>query len=91
MAEIRSTDLSVSTAAAMANTVDTSLAQAISDFVAQGETLQPDNFNGPHANNFYNEWPEYKTTLNTAVTQLRDLSSDLKRINADIQAAGGNL
>jgi hypothetical protein len=42
------------------------------------------------ANNFYNEWPQYKTTLNTAVTQLRDLSSDLKRINADIQAAGGN-
>ncbi|HZM40579.1 MAG TPA: hypothetical protein VFB94_15750 [Acidimicrobiales bacterium] len=88
---VRSSELSVTTAATMASTVEGSLNQAITDFIAQGDTLQPDNFDGPSAHLFYGEWPQYKTTLTTAVAQLADLAADLKLINAEIQAAGGNV
>ena len=91
MARIMSTDESVATAATMATTVEGSLNEAITNFIAQGDTLQPANFDGPSAHLFYEEWPQYKTTLTTAVAQLTDLAADLKLINAEIQAAGGNV
>ena len=56
----------------MKKTINGGLLDSINTFVTYGDSLNPDNFAGSSADQFYSEWPETKTALQNAVDPARD-------------------
>jgi uncharacterized protein YukE len=67
------------------------LADEIQKLDNEGKTLsQPDVWDGPLANQFRDDiWPQTKSALEKAKTELEDLRNQLDKISADIMRAGG--
>lgn len=74
----------------MKRTISGGLVEAINTLMTYGDTLNPSNFDGGAAARFYEEWPETKRALTTAVERLGMMSDDIMTVNTNIQAAGGN-
>jgi hypothetical protein len=74
----------------MKNTINGGIMEAISQFVTHGDSLNPGNFAGGAANQFYAEWPDTKRALQTAIDRLHMMSNDIMTVNTNIQTAGGN-
>ena len=71
--------------------VNGGLAEEIQKLDSEGKTLsQPDVWDGPLASQFRDQiWPETKSALDKAKTELDELRDQLDRISADIMRAGG--
>lgn len=67
------------------------LADQIAALDGQGSILKdPNNWDGPLAEQFRSAtWPETKTALDRARTELEELQQQLQRIAQDIFTAGG--
>ena len=67
------------------------LADEIQKLDSEGKTLsQPDVWDGPLASQFRDQiWPETKSALDKAKTELDELRDQLDKISADIMRAGG--
>jgi uncharacterized protein YukE len=89
MTKVLSTDASVNAVQQMLNTRQ-ALDDQITTYIGHGDTLNTGNFDGPHAASFYNEWDATRTALRNASEKLRELADNLRQVNQDIQAAGGN-
>jgi len=74
----------------MKKTINGGLLENINTFVSYGDSLNAENFAGSKADQFYGEWPETKTALQTAVERLTMMSDDIMTVNTNIQTAGGN-
>lgn len=74
----------------MKKTINGGLLESINTFVSYGDSLNSSNFAGSKADQFYAEWPETKTALQTAVERLTMMSDDIMTVNTNIQTAGGN-
>jgi hypothetical protein len=88
--EVRSTDEAISAIRNMQNTIKGGLLDNITYFVGEGDKLNPTNFAGGSANQFYGEWPDTKTALNNAVERLKMMADDVMTVNVNMQTAGGN-
>src|ERR687894_822938 len=87
---VKSTAEAITAINNMKNTINGGLVENINSFIAYGDSLNADNFAGAKADEFYSEWPDTKTALNTAVTRLNEMSDDVLSVNTNIQTAGGN-
>lgn len=87
---VKSTQEAIEAIQAMKNTLNGGMIEQIQTFMNHGDTLTPDNFDGTHADAFYAEWPQCKTALQNAVTQLNEISDNVMTVNQNIQGAGGN-
>lgn len=67
------------------------LADEIQKLDNEGKTLsQADVWDGPLAHQFRDDiWPQTKSALDKAKTELEDLRNQLDKISADIMRAGG--
>jgi uncharacterized protein YukE len=67
------------------------LADEIQKLDNEGKTLsQPDVWDGPLAHQFRDDiWPQTKSALEKAKSELDDLRNQLDKISADIMRAGG--
>ena len=67
------------------------LTEQIAKLDSQGKTLSnPDVWDGPLAQQFRDQtWPETKSALDKAKTELDELRDQLDKISADIMRAGG--
>lgn len=74
----------------MGTIISGSLADTLRDLIAQGDTLaEPSVWEGRHAGTFRSGWPNTRTQLNEALTQLGELRTAVERVRTDIVAAGG--
>lgn len=87
---VKSTPEAISAIDSMKKTINGGLLENISTFVGHGDSLNPENFSGGSADQFYAEWPDTKAALNTAVERLNMMSDDIMTVNTNIQTAGGN-
>jgi uncharacterized protein YukE len=87
---VKSTAEAITAITNMKNTINGGLLENITSFIAYGDSLNADNFAGAKADEFYSEWPQTKTALNTAVERLNEMSNDVLTVNTNIQGAGGN-
>jgi hypothetical protein len=87
---VKSTPEALSAIDSMKKTINGGLLENISTFIGYGDSLSSENFAGAKADEFYAEWPETKTALNTAVERLNLMSNDIMTVNTNIQTAGGN-
>lgn len=67
------------------------LAEQIAKLDAQGKTLSdPNVWDGPLAQQFRDQtWPETKSALEKAKTELDELRNQLQKISSNIMSAGG--
>jgi hypothetical protein len=87
---VKSTPEAITAIDNMKKTINGGLLDNINTFVTYGDSLNPDNFAGSSADQFYSEWPETKLALQNAVTRLGMMSDDIMTVNTNIQTAGGN-
>lgn len=87
---VTSTQEAIEAIQAMKNILNGGLTDQIQQFSSRGDSLNPQNFAGAHADAFYGEWPAVKTALNNAVTKLQEISDNIMNVNTNIQGAGGN-
>jgi len=87
---VKSTTEGRSTIDNMIKTIDSDVAHSLAAFQRLGDSLSPELFAGAAADVFYGDWPGVKSALQTAIEQLTSLSTDIKTVNANILAAGGN-
>lgn len=88
---VKSTPEALSAVQRMLSQIDGGITESLDRFKADGDILaMPENFDGGAAARYQTEWGEVKGTLDRAVTQLREMSTRLRQINDNIQAAGGN-
>lgn len=87
---VKSTQEAIDAIQAMKNTLNGGMIESINQFIRHGDTLNPENFDGTHADGFYGEWPGTKTALQNAVTKLNEISDNVMTVNQNIQGAGGN-
>jgi hypothetical protein len=87
---VKSTPEALTAIGNMKSTITGGLIENINSFIAQGDSLNADNFAGDKADMFYSEWPDTKTALRTAVDRLGMMSDDIMTVNENIQTAGGN-
>ena len=69
---VKSTPEAITAIDNMKKTINGGLLENITTFVSHGDSLNPENFSGASADQFYAEWPDTKTALNTAVERLND-------------------
>jgi len=72
--------------------IDSGLAEQIAKLDAQGKTLSdPNVWDGPLAQQFRDHtWPETKTALEKAKSELDELRNQLQKISSNIMSAGGS-
>jgi uncharacterized protein YukE len=87
---VKSTSEAITAIQNMKNTINGGLLDAINQFVAHGDSLNPENFAGNSADQFYAEWPDTKRALTNAVDRLHMMSNDIMTVNTNVQTAGGN-
>jgi uncharacterized protein YukE len=88
---VLSTPESIAAIQGMLSAIDGGLTEAITTFKNQGEIVNdPTKFEGTAAAGFRAEWPNVKSALDTAIQRLRELSDNVRAVNANIQTAGGN-
>jgi len=87
---VKSTTEGRSTIDNMLRTIDRDVAPSLAAFQRLGDNLSPELFAGAAADVFYGDWPGVKSALQTAIDRLTTLSTDIKTVNANILAAGGN-
>ena len=87
---VKSTPDAITAIDNMKKTINGGLLDSITTFVTYGDSLNPENFAGSSADQFYAEWPETKTALQNAVERLGMMSDDIMTVNTNIQTAGGN-
>lgn len=87
---VKSTPEAITAIDSMKRTITGGLLDSINTFVTYGDSLNPENFSGTSADQFYTEWPETKTALQNAVERLGMMSDDIMTVNTNIQTAGGN-
>ena len=74
----------------MGTIINGQLADDISGLITQGNILEdPNVWEGPHAATFRAGWPNTRTQLTEALTQLGTLQTAIERVRADIVTAGG--
>jgi uncharacterized protein YukE len=74
----------------MGSIVNGGFATEIRNLDTQGKTLSdPNTWDGPHAINFRNHWPQINATLMKLQSQLTELQTAVKNVNQDISHAGG--
>lgn len=87
---VKSTDAAKEAIGKMQAAINGGLMDAITTIVTQGNTLDPELWAGPKADEFYSEWPETRTALDTAHQRLEMMANDIMTVNTNIQTAGGN-
>jgi len=88
---VLSTDQAKTSIRKIQSIINGGLADEIQKLDTEGKTLsQPDVWDGPLASQFRDQiWPETKTALEKAKTELDELRDQLDRISQDIFRAGG--
>jgi hypothetical protein len=87
---VKSTPEALTAIGNMKNTISGGLLDSITTFISNGDSLNPENFAGAKADQFYGEWPDTKAALNSALERLGMMSDDIMTVNTNIQTAGGN-
>jgi uncharacterized protein YukE len=87
---VKSTPEALEAIQAMKNIIASGLTDQIQQLISRGDSLNPGNWSGTHADGFYSSWPTVKNGLQNAITQLTELSNDIMTVNTNIQSAGGN-
>ena len=87
---VKSTTEAIQAIDNMKRTINGGLLDSISTFVSHGDSLNPENFAGAKADQFYSEWPDTKAALSSALERLGMMSDDIMTVNTNIQTAGGN-
>jgi hypothetical protein len=87
---VKSTPDAISAIDSMKRTIAAGLLESIETFISFGDSLNPENFAGSKADQFYGEWPDTKRSLQAAVERLTLMSDDIMTVNTNIQVAGGN-
>ncbi|KJE24242.1 hypothetical protein FF36_01317 [Frankia torreyi] len=92
MARVVSTDTARDAIGRMQQIINSGLSQEIQNLEREGQLLSdPNNWDGGLAVQFRADiWPQTKTALDNAVTQLGALQQKVSQINTDIMNAGGN-
>ncbi|MGH2942722.1 MAG: pyrophosphorylase [Solirubrobacteraceae bacterium] len=88
---VLSTDQAKTSIKKIQSIINGGLADEIQKLDNEGRTLsQPDVWDGPLASQFRDQiWPETKSALEKAKTELDELRDQLDRISQDIFRAGG--
>ena len=75
----------------MSSIIQGGLTDQINQLDAKGKELSdPNNWDGPLAEKFRSStWPDTKSALDKAATELEDLRQQLDQISANIMSAGG--
>ncbi|MBN2622022.1 MAG: hypothetical protein JXA83_01580 [Acidimicrobiales bacterium] len=87
---VKSTPDAITAIQNMKNTINGGLLENINSFISYADSLNSENFAGAKADQFYSEWPETKSALQTALERLNMMSDDVMTVNTNIQGAGGN-
>ncbi|MCK9878811.1 hypothetical protein MXD59_24120 [Frankia sp. Ag45/Mut15] len=92
MARVVSTDTARDAIGRMQQIINSGLIQEIQNLKNEGQLLSdPNNWDGGLAVQFRTDiWPQTRTALDNAVTQLGQLQQKISQINTDIMTAGGN-
>ena len=91
MSRVLSTEQAKQAIQQMQSIINGGFTDQISQLDAQGRTLSdPNVWDGPLAERFRGStWPETKSALDKAKTELEQLRDQLQRISTDIFSAGG--
>ncbi|MFW0119907.1 pyrophosphorylase [Rothia sp. P5764] len=91
MARVLSSDEAKSAITRIQEIINGGLTEQIAALDGQGTILKdPNNWDGPLAEQFRNStWPETKSALEKAKTELEELQQQLQKISQDIFSAGG--
>lgn len=74
----------------MGSILNGGLSTEIKNLNTQGTTLsEANNWDGPHAATFRNQWPQINGTLNRLLGELTQLQQAVQNVNRDIAQAGG--
>ena len=87
---VKSTQEAIDAITRMKTAIDTGLVDAITQFKADGDSLNPEIFDGGRAAAFYGEWPNVTAALDKAIEMVNGITQEIQNANADIQMAGGN-
>jgi hypothetical protein len=87
---VKSTQEAIDAITRMNNALVGGLLDAITSFVNDGNSLNPEIFAGPRADAFYAQWETTGPSLTQAKADLQALVDEISNANADIQTAGGN-
>lgn len=92
MTRVVSTDTARDAIGRMQQIINSGLSQEIKNLEHEGQLLSdPNNWDGGLAVQFRTDiWPQAKTALDNAVTQLGLLQQKVSQINTDIMTAGGS-
>ena len=89
-ATIKSTPEAIQAIATMQSIIDGGLHEGITALSTAGDTAgEPNNWDGPAAQQFRDVWSQTKVSLGRLQADLRDLRERISQIQASIQAAGG--
>ena len=86
---VKSTQFALDTIRQMQNIISGGLQGEIQSLLDKGNSLTPEDWDGQHAANFYESWPQVSASLRNTLTQLEELSRDIMTVNTNIQGAGG--
>ncbi len=90
-ATVKSTPQSIEAIQRMQNTINSGIQEQLDQLRAQGDVLSdPNNWDGPLANQFQSSWPTTHTNLTQMKEDLEQLRQQVQRINDNIMSAGGN-
>lgn len=88
---VLATDEAISAVSTLKTQINSGLREQIEAVLATGEILtDPSQWNGPKAMEFEGLWPDVRTSLTNANTQLGEIADRVDQITAAIMAAGGN-
>lgn len=87
---VKSTQEAIDAIQRMKTAIDTGLVDAITQFKTDGDSLNPENFDGGRAAAFYSEWPNVTAALDKAIDMVNGITEEVRNANSDIQMAGGN-
>jgi uncharacterized protein YukE len=92
MARVVSSDTARDAIGRMQQIINSGLSQEIQNLEHEGQLLSdPNNWDGSLAAQFRSDvWPQTKSALDRAVTELGQLQQKISQINTDIMSAGGN-
>ncbi len=87
---IKSTPEAIHAIATMQSIIDGGLQEGIHALATAGDTAgEPNNWEGPAAQQFRDVWTQTKGSLQHLQADLRELRERISQIQASIQAAGG--
>ncbi|HET6953757.1 MAG TPA: WXG100 family type VII secretion target [Acidimicrobiales bacterium] len=88
---VKSTPESKAAIKRMLDLINGGLTANVTSFKNDGEVINnPIYYEGAAAAAFREEWPSLKTALDTTIQKLNELADNVRAVNANIQAAGGN-